>query len=97
MRNGEHLTDRETALICLNCPLASCTGNCVRVHGPYEPRKRPYVRCVETGELYPSASEAARCLGRSATSLRAHLEGRYKHCGGLHFEYVMPKGEPAHA
>lgn len=87
----------EAIQTCLSCPREFCSGNCARVSGSPGPGKRPWVRCIETGEVYLSASEAARCNGRHAATIRGHLEGRYAHCGGLHFEYIRSKEELTHA
>lgn len=48
--------------------------------------KRP-IRCVETGEIFPSITEAQKKLSLSS-SLCQHLKGKYKTCNGLHFEYL---------
>lgn len=49
---------------------------------------RKAVRCVETGNLYRSITEAARDNGLNASSLSMHLVGKNKTCGGRHWEYA---------
>ena len=46
------------------------------------------IRCLETGEVFPSINEAARSLGISKSNLRLHLKGRNKHAAGYTFEMV---------
>ena len=48
--------------------------------------KRVY--CVTNGEVYPSASFAARKLGLIDSSVAKVCRGRYKHTGGMVFRYV---------
>ena len=49
--------------------------------------KKP-VRCIETGQVFPSADVAARAIGAAPTSVWANCSGHTKHCRGLHFEYL---------
>lgn len=49
------------------------------------PKRSHRIRCVETGEEFPSISECARNLGISQGNLSDHLHGRHKHVNGLHF------------
>lgn len=46
------------------------------------------VRCIETGIIYKSAMEAQRCTGVNQGNLIQHLKGKYKTCGGFHWEYT---------
>lgn len=46
------------------------------------------VRCVETGEVFENAKEAAYSIGKSATAVNQCLYGKMKRCGGLHWEYI---------
>ena len=55
---------------------------CVANH----PRKRP-IRCVETGEVFVSVSEAVRALGLHRSALYCVLTGTRKSTQGLHFSY----------
>ena len=48
--------------------------------------KRVY--CVTNGEVYPSASFAAKKLGLIDSSVAKVCRGRYKHTGGMVFRYV---------
>ena len=47
-----------------------------------------HVLCVETGETFVSASEAARALGLSQGNVSAVARGERKHSKGYHFEYI---------
>jgi hypothetical protein len=44
------------------------------------------IRCLETGQVFPSINEAARALGISKSGLRLHLKGRNRHASGYTFE-----------
>ena len=59
-------------------------------------RKARKVRCIETGEVYTSQSEASRNLGVKQQSIGKVLKGEQKQTGGYHFEYVEvePESEP---
>jgi hypothetical protein len=46
------------------------------------------IRCLETGEIYPSQNKAANLLGLSASLLSEHLNGSHEHVDGLHFERI---------
>lgn len=46
------------------------------------------VRCVETGEIFQSQSEAAKSLGLSICAINACVCGRNKTAGGYHWERV---------
>ena len=46
------------------------------------------IRCVETGEIFSGITEAERQTGFNHSNLVACLKGRYKTCGGFHWEYV---------
>ena len=46
------------------------------------------VKCVETGVIYKSCTEAAKTINRSPTSIWQALIGRTATCGGLHWEYI---------
>lgn len=46
------------------------------------------VRVVESGEMFDSISECARCLGVSREGIVACVNGRSKSYRGLHFERV---------
>ena len=48
--------------------------------------KRVY--CVTNGEVYPSASFAAKKLGLIDSSVAKVCRERYKHTGGMVFRYV---------
>lgn len=46
------------------------------------------VRCIDTGETFPSIAEAARIKNISTSSLLRNLNGANKTCGGLRFERI---------
>ena len=46
------------------------------------------VRCIETGIVYPSASEAARQTGIDKSSISKCCRGKLKTAGGFHWEFV---------
>lgn len=45
----------------------------------------PTFHCIETGEVFHGYKEAQ---DKGYTTVREHLLGKYKHCHGLHFEYL---------
>lgn len=45
-------------------------------------------RCVETGEVFPSASEAARAKGIGQKDISKVALGQRKTAGGYHWEYI---------
>lgn len=54
-----------------------------------EARKRA-VRCIETGIIYESASEAARQVPKTSQSKICMVcRGQRNTCGGFHWEYVL--------
>lgn len=50
-------------------------------------RKIKCIRCIETGEVFNSASEAARAVERTTSAICCCAGGRTKTCAGLHWEY----------
>lgn len=46
------------------------------------------VRCVETGEIFQSQSDAAKSLGLHICTINACVSGRNKTAGGFHWERV---------
>lgn len=47
------------------------------------------IRCVETGEIYDSISDASKSKNiSSASCISAVLHGRYKTSGGYHWEFI---------
>lgn len=46
------------------------------------------VECIETGNIYPSVSEAARSMNGDPSGLCAHLRGRHKTFHGFHWRYA---------
>lgn len=46
------------------------------------------IRCIETGQVYPSATAAAEALGVHRTSLYNCALGKSDICAGYHWEYV---------
>lgn len=62
------------------------------IHACYELQNRQYnppikVRCVETGEIFPSLHYAALAKGVSYTNISSVLRGKLKTTGKLHWEY----------
>ena len=57
----------------------------------YEKRCRK-IRCVETGEIFPSIKAAAEHYGLNLPNISAVLAGRNKTTGGFHWQYV--DGQP---
>lgn len=54
-----------------------------------DPKKSKPVRCIETGEIYPSVSEAARQLGVDKVNISRCCLGQQKTSCGYHWEYVV--------
>lgn len=50
-------------------------------------RQSKPVRCIETGEVFQSLSEAARFCERSNPTLRKAIAKRWR-CGGYHFDFL---------
>ena len=46
------------------------------------------IKCVETGEIFPSQRKAAEVLNLNHKAINAVLKGRYKSTGGYSFTYV---------
>lgn len=46
------------------------------------------VKCVETNEIFPSATSAAQKYGVTISTLSGHLKGRQHTCCGKHFVYI---------
>ena len=46
------------------------------------------VRCIELNTIYPSASEAARCLNLDQSNISKVCLGKLKRTGGYHWEFV---------
>lgn len=49
------------------------------------------VKCIESGMIYPSASEASRQLGIPRINISANCRGIYETAGGFHWEFVDQK------
>lgn len=54
-------------------------------YGPYNKKQ---VACVETGETWPSATEAARAIGCNQTSLSEACRMPHRRCKGYHWRYI---------
>ena len=52
---------------------------------------RSDVRCVETGEIFPSIKAAGDWLGKHKYGINLCLLGKQKTCGGYHWERVLDK------
>ena len=46
------------------------------------------VRCIELNTIYPSVSEAARCLNLDQSCISKVCRGKLKTTGGYHWEFV---------
>lgn len=81
----------ENIQACLSCTEPRCSGDCWRMRSTaqFVPRKRTPVRCLDTGVVFPSIAAASKFAGRAPASLRAHLHGVTRKCGGLRFEYAI--------
>ena len=51
-------------------------------------RKRVRIRCIETGDVFRSITEASLYYKVSMAAISRHLHGSLKSCGGLTFEEV---------
>ena len=49
------------------------------------------VRCIETGEIFPSQASAGQALGIHPYSITSVLLGRQKTAGGYHWERIYEK------
>ena len=49
------------------------------------------IKCIETGEVFPTQAMAAKSIGRSPTSIRNCLSGKQQTSGGYHWERVIEK------
>lgn len=47
------------------------------------------VKCITTGEVFNSISEAAKQKGICAPGITSACKGKYKHAGGLVWEYYL--------
>lgn len=52
------------------------------------PLNKKAVRCVETGKLYNSITEAAKSVGAETTNISKVLRGIRKTAGGYHWKYA---------
>lgn len=50
---------------------------------------RSKVRCVETGDIFPSIKAAGEWLGKNRYGINLCLLGKQKTCGGYHWERVF--------
>lgn len=50
--------------------------------------RHPYIKVIETGEIFRSQRALAAHLGVGESAICACLHGRRKHASGYHFEYV---------
>ena len=57
-------------------------------HGTSLERRSKKVLCVETGVIYDSTMEVERQTGLSHGNISKCCKGKYKTCGGYHWEYV---------
>lgn len=67
-------------------PFAAAEGSeAARRAAPLKARKKTPVECIETGEVFLSASDAARAVGVAANGVSTVLDDPRKTAGGLHF------------
>jgi len=55
--------------------------------GQQSPASKP-VWCIETGQMFESASEASRAIGLNALAVSKAARGDRKTAGGLHWSYI---------
>lgn len=72
----------------ITLPIGAGKTSAVPLHAR-EKWDRGQVRCVETGTIYDSAAQAAHSLGCTRSTMSNHLNGRFPHIRGKHFEYVQ--------
>lgn len=65
-----------------------CTPKYNSNYGTRNEKISKQVMCVETGVIYPSASEVQRELGFLQTNISNVCNGKRKTCGGFHWCYV---------
>ena len=53
-----------------------------------DPKRSHRIRCVETGEIFPSLMECSRSMGINPGGISMVLSGKCKSSKGYHFEYV---------
>lgn len=56
--------------------------------GRARPNHKSAVRCIETGKVYSSITEAAQDINGNPTGISAMLGGHLKTYKGFRFEYV---------
>jgi len=71
----------------------NCLNNLQWMNRSENSRKRRYcggkpVSCIELNTIYPSASEAAKCLNLDPSSISKVCRGERKKAGGYHWELV---------
>lgn len=66
--------------ICHTCP------NCARLRVT-ESKSKP-IKCLETGVVYPSATEAARQTNINQSSISQCCNGKQEIAGGYHWGYL---------
>ena len=71
----------------IKCPNVVSTRKAVREKKRTR-RKRVRVRCIETGQVYPSIRQCAKEIHVSEAYVAHRLAGRVNIAAGLHFERV---------
>eukprot|EP00808_Paulinella_micropora_P018534 g73816.t1 len=61
--------------------------------GPSSGAPRKPIRCIETGEVFPSVHGAALACEVDRRNLQKALRNRRLRAGGYHWCYAMPEGE----
>lgn len=67
------------------CPTCGWTAVPSPKHIPWT---RTSVMCIETGEIFDSAQEAAEFIGCGKSAMSNHLSGRHPHVRGKHFKRI---------
>lgn len=49
------------------------------------------VKCIDTGEIFPTAKEAGKYIGCTYKNICAACNGKRKTCGGYRWEYINDK------
>lgn len=73
---------------CLNRSIGSVKQRAffLGIPNDYHSKRSKSVRCIETGEVFTSVSQACK---KYSQGVKHNLQGRHKSVNGLHFEYVV--------
>lgn len=100
-RKNNHVSNLEWCTHKYNSNYGNCRKN-IGANKTVEGKKRSAeaatkarskaVRCIETGEIFSSASLACRAIGVASNHISACCKGTRNICGGYHWEYVKEVG-----